>query len=61
MEKVTCSLLKKMLEKLTRDQEKSNNALLNEMQEVKGELANQAEFIEFMKKSLTFSTNSLSI
>ena len=61
MEKVTCSLLKKMLEKLTRDQEKSNNALLNEMREVKGELANQAEFIEFMKKSLTFSTNSLSI
>ena len=54
MEKVTCSTLKKMIEKLTRDQEKSNNALLNEMQKVKGELANQAEVIESMKKSLTF-------
>ena len=54
MEKVTCSLLKKMLEKLTRDQEKSNNALLNEMREVKGELTNQAETIESIKQSLTF-------
>ena len=54
MEKVTCSTLKKMLEKLTKDQEKSNNALLNEMREVKGEVANQAEVIESMKKSLTF-------
>ena len=54
MEKVTCSTLKKMLEKLTKDQEKSNNALLNEMREVKGEVANQAEAIESMKKSLTF-------
>ena len=54
MEKVTCSLLKKMLEKLTRDQEKSNNALPNEMWEVKGELTNQAETIESIKQSLTF-------
>ena len=54
MEKVTCSILKKVLEKLTRDQEKSNNALLNEMREVKGELTNQAETIESIKQSLTF-------
>ena len=61
MEKVTCSLLKKMLEKLTRDQEKPNNALLNKMQEVKGELANQAEVIESMKESLTFLNHQLYI
>ena len=53
-EKVTCLIMKKMLKKLTREQEKSNNALLNEMREVKGELTNQAETIESIKQSLTF-------
>ena len=40
-EKVNCSTLKKMIEKFTEVQKKSTNALLNEMQEIKGNLANQ--------------------
>lgn len=46
-----------MIEKLTEVQKKSTNALLNEMQEIKGNLANQAEVIDSMKKSLIFLNN----
>ena len=58
-EKVNCSTLKKMIEKLTEVQKKSTNALLNEMQEIKGNLANQAQVIDSMKKSLIFFKQSV--
>ena len=47
-EKVNCATLKKLIEKLTAEQEKTANELLYEMKEIKGKLACNTKVIDFI-------------